>query len=312
MSPKNKILIVEDDVPSAILLKEILEQSNYDVINTDDGQMALELAEREKPDMAIIDIMLPTLNGFEVCERMREIKDLSGIPIITLTVLNETHHRIRAIQAGAMDFLTKPFNRLELLAKVKALLKAHDSLEQYELFINMNHCLLTALKKRFPNIESHSHRVAKLSELIAGLMQLDSEVIAEIQVGAMLHDIGMLGIDNVVDSLDDLHHTLIGYDMFIKFNRPIVRSIIRSHHEKISGGGFPDGLMGNEITIPVRIVALCNRFDQLICGVEIKQNSIEDVLSIMHKEVAEGYWDNKVLEKLIQCIKLYDLRKTYS
>lgn len=311
MRHRSKILIVEDDLPSAALLREILEQSNYDVISTDDGQKSLLFAEKEKPDMAIIDVMLPTLNGFEVCEQIREIN--SNMPIIMLTVLNETYHRIRAIQAGATDFLTKPFDRLELLAKIRSLLETHRDLEQYELFINMSHCLLTALKYRNPEIAAHSHRVSKLSEEIAGLMQLDSGIIKEIRLGALLHDIGYIALeDNMVKNQDDKQHILIGHEMFSKFNRPIICSIIKSHHEKICGGGFPNEISGCEIDMPVRIVALCNRFDILVNSEINNYSTPETVLLVLRREVKDGYWDSNVMEKLEQNIKMYSFEELYT
>lgn len=102
-----KILVVEDDAPSLILTTEVLKNYKYDVVSAVDGEQALEVAERENPDLALLDVMLPGLNGFQVCERLRSMPQFRNLPILMLTVLNEDSHRFRAIEAGANGFLDK-------------------------------------------------------------------------------------------------------------------------------------------------------------------------------------------------------------
>ena len=121
-----KILVVEDDAPSLILTTEVLKNYKYDVVSAVDGEQALEVAERENPDLALLDVMLPGLNGFQVCERLRSMPQFRNLPILMLTVLNEDSHRFRAIEAGANGFLTKPFKHVELIMRIKALLTASE------------------------------------------------------------------------------------------------------------------------------------------------------------------------------------------
>ena len=118
----SKILVVEDDIASQMLMTDILEKYGYTAVVATDGLEAISLAEKEKPDLAIVDIMLPTLNGYQVCERLRCLPQCRELPVIILTALNEDQHRIRALEAGAIDFLSKPFKRIELLTKIKAVL----------------------------------------------------------------------------------------------------------------------------------------------------------------------------------------------
>lgn len=290
-----KVLIVEDDLPSAELLKEILEQSNYQVFHTYDGRKAVDMVEQISPDIAIIDVMLPTLNGFEVCEQIHQIPAFATLPIIVLTVLSEPHHRLRALQAGAMDYITKPFDRMELLAKVHLLLGLQDEFAQRELFKDVIYCLLEALKGRNPETEAHCHRVAKLSEQIGIRLELSPSLLCEMKSGALLHDIGVLG--SALENKDEIKHTLIGERMFSRFNRPVISSIIKYHHLKYCDE-FPDNDLNDDIKTTIKIVALCNRFDRLAHTMVTENKTAYNILSILWNEVTAGYWDKHVMQEL--------------
>lgn len=159
---------------------------NYEVIEATDGLKAISIAGQEKPNQAIIDVMLPTLNGFQVCERLRSIRELKNIPIIILTVLNENQHRIRAIEAGANDILSKPFNRVELLTQIKALLAAQEDRMDMVPFESLAHCLLTALGRRNPEARMRGLRVGYAAERIALTMGMKLRDVEQMKRGAYL------------------------------------------------------------------------------------------------------------------------------
>lgn len=313
MLSTHKILVVEDNLATLELLKEILEHNNYQVITEMDGLKGLKTVEHTKIDLVLLDVMLPTLNGFEVCERIRKNPDYHTIPIIILTVLTEPQHRIRALQAGATDFMNKPFNHAELINKIKSLLDLKDEISQREHFQDISFCLLTALGSRSPRILSHCRRVAKLSEQLAFRMSLPPSTISKIVTGALLHDVGKLGLDIPLDVNDEerdytelqelQNHTHLGDSMFSHFNRPIIRSIIRFHHDW--SDDIPQDCPDSEIGLPIRIVAICNEFDNLTKGNYEDPLIIENALDTLRNKMFIDCSDDNILKEFQKLIKIY-------
>ena len=119
---KAKILVADDVKQNVKLLRVILTASEYDVVEAYDGEEALEKVKTENPDLILLDIMMPKLTGYEVCEKLRADEETSNLPIVLITSLREMDDRIKGIEAGADNFISKPFNKAELLARVKALI----------------------------------------------------------------------------------------------------------------------------------------------------------------------------------------------
>jgi putative two-component system response regulator len=297
-----KILVLEDDLPSLKLMHDILEMHNYQVIEATDGLKALTIAEQEKPNLAIIDVMLPTLNGFQVCERLRSHCELKNIPIIVLTVLNENQHRIRAIEAGANDFLTKPFNRVELLTKIKALLAMQEELTGLVPFESLVQCLLIALGKRDPAAKMRGLRVGYVAERIALTMGMQLSDVEQMKKGAYLQDVGILGLPSGTHSQPDTQtesHIQIGEEMISCFDAPIVKEIIRFHHCNLKSPQYPHDLPDN-IQLLINITTVCIRFDQLYYGNLPVQHS--KAISILEEETQQGLWPKDVFQIFKQII----------
>ncbi|MDR2006798.1 MAG: response regulator [Acidaminococcales bacterium] len=293
-----KILILEDDLPSLNLLKEILTHYGYNVLEATDGLQAIKLAEEEKPHLAIVDIMLPTLNGYQVCERLRSIPSLKNMPIMVLTVLNEDLHRIRAIEAGATDFLIKPFDRVELVTKIKALLSIQEEFSHCENFDDIIFCLSTALEHRDPAIPAKCRRVAYLSEQLALRLELPVNEIAEMKKGVYLQDIGLLAMSSDISpkalARTEDAHAALGSKMFAHFDRPIAQAIILHHHRNLKCGDYPHDLPEN-IRALINIVSICNRFEHLYYDEAVRP--LTKVLSLMEEESRQGFWHKDIFCK---------------
>lgn len=294
-----KILVLEDDLPSLKLIKAILEKYNYEVIESSESLHAIQLAKDLKPNLAIIDVMLPTLNGYQVCERLREIPALQSMPIIVLTVLNEDQHRIRAIEAGATDFLTKPFDRVELLTKIKALLSVQEERSHCEPFDRIFYCFMTALSSRNPEIIKKGQRIVRLADQIALQINLPMEDITEMKLGIMLQDVGQLGMSrdihsgNQKETTDD--HRVLGYNMFIHFDRPVIKTIILHHHDHLKSDHYPSDLPADMIPL-LNIAALCNHFDTLYYN--ISSPALSDIMTVIEEETRQGCWDKNIYHAL--------------
>ena len=120
---RTKILIVDDELDTLLPLKRALEMDDFNVIDAQDGVEALEKVRSEIPDLVLLDLMLPKINGFEVCQRLKHDEATSSIPIIMLTAKGETSDKVEGIEIGADDYVTKPFNLDELKARIKAVLR---------------------------------------------------------------------------------------------------------------------------------------------------------------------------------------------
>lgn len=311
-----KVLVVEDDFATGELLKAILEPNNYQVVIRTDGLSGLKAVQEEKFDLALVDVMLPSLNGFQLCQRIRDDPRNELMPIIILTVLAESQHRIRALQAGATSFLNKPFERMELLTQIHSLIDLSQKIAQRESFDNVVSCFLTMMGIRDPELLAHSQRVAKLAEQLAYRMELPLSVANELKVGALLHDIGKLCLegssaDSTGTSKDDRRswerHCIWGDQMFSHFNRPLARSIIRFHHHDSSAGGGPGQPGDTRSRLAVEIVAICNRFDNLVQAGTQGPNLIEDALAQLDGEVRAKDWDRDGYVKLAELAKTFGI-----
>ncbi|NTV62920.1 MAG: response regulator, partial [Oscillochloris sp.] len=288
MTQASTVLIVDDNPLGREALSELLQGHGYQLAFAADGPEALIQAAALTPDLILLDVMMPGMDGFEVCRRLRTDPTLAEVPVVMVTALDDRDSRLRGIESGADDIITKPFNRAELRARVKtitrlnryhrllddrvALQQAHNNLlAAYDATIEG---WVYALDLRDKETEGHSKRVTELTVRIAQVAGVSNEELVHIRRGALLHDVGKLGIPDAIllkpGKLTDEEWTIMrqhpqyAYDMLapIAYLRPAL-DIPFCHHEKWDGTGYPRGLKGDEIPLAARWFAVVDVWDAL-------------------------------------------------
>ena len=300
------ILVVEDNAASRELLTELLRTQGLDVVAAGDGHAALEGFAQWQPDLVLLDVQMPGVDGFEVCRRLKREARTRLTPVVLVTALSATEDYVRGLEAGADDFLTKPVNKQELLARVRSLLRLKlftDELENAEAVL----CSLAlSIEAKDPCTEGHCDRLAKYSvELAAHLGLLEEQRVALRRAG-IVHDIGKVTVpEHILLKPARLtpaerkimeQHPLVGE----RICRPLksfqlVLPIIRHHHEKLDGSGYPDGLKGEEVPLAARVLQITDVYDALTTVRPYKRAlSPAEALDTMEDEVKKGWWDADV------------------
>ena len=282
------ILIVDDEISGLHTLESILDGQGYQIVMAQSGPEALEKTRALLPDVILLDVMMPGMDGFEVCRSIRNDPLLAEIPIIMLTALDDRKSLLIGLESGADDYITKPYDRYELRARLlgitrlnryRKLLNERANLEEaHEKLLSAYDATIEgwshAMDLRDKETEGHTLRVTELSEKLGKIMGIENEELVYMRRGSLLHDIGKLGVPDAIllkpDKLTDeewviMHqHPKYAYDMIqhIEYLRPAL-DIPYCHHEKWDGSGYPRGLKGNDIPLQARIFAIIDVWDAL-------------------------------------------------
>lgn len=270
----SKVLIVDDNQLNIELLEGYLANSDYQIASANNGLEALEQIAMDKPDLILLDIMMPGLNGYEVCRRLKGDPATRLIPIIMLTALHDMKDRIEGLESGADDFISKPFNHVELAARIRSLLRIkhlNDELEDMESIIVT---LAKAIEAKDLYTKGHSERVAKYAEELAKYLGLSDSDQVLLRRSGLLHDIGKIGVaGNILNKPDSLNkfeveeiskHTTISAEILKPLRSAAqVIPIVKHHHEKWNGSGQPDALKGVQIPLLARILTVADIYDAL-------------------------------------------------
>jgi putative two-component system response regulator len=271
------LLVVEDNRPMRLGLRDILEQAGFVVLTAADGSEALAQMSQTRPDLILSDIAMPVMDGFAFFQEVRAKPEWVSIPFIFLTARGEREDIMRGKELGADDYLTKPFTPDELLTAVRARLDRTNQLQ----LIQLHHAyqasltvLANAIEVRDQYTRGHVERVAAYAAAVARHLGWSRTQLESLHYGGILHDIGKIGIrENTLrkagpldpDEWDEIkRHPLIGAEMLkdIHYLEAAI-PIIRFHHERWDGQGYPDGLSGEAIPLEARIVAVADSFDAM-------------------------------------------------
>ncbi|OHD22223.1 MAG: two-component system response regulator [Spirochaetes bacterium GWB1_59_5] len=302
MKDKALILVVDDQRQNIELLEAFLEPAGYEIVSASTGEEALEKLSSSDVDLILLDVKLPGIDGFEVCVKIRQDAIHKMLPIVLVTALRETEDRIEGIEAGCDDFISKPVDKLELLARVRSLLKikAYNDLmcnyrSELEAEVNrrtldLNHALgrikdasletiyrlSIAAEYRDDDTGAHIKRVSRYSAAVARSMGLDESTVESILYAAPMHDLGKIGIPDQIlvkpAKLDSVEweimkqHTVIGAKILKGSDAEfisIAETIALCHHERWDGSGYPNSLKGKDIPLTSRITAIADVFDAL-------------------------------------------------
>ncbi len=312
-SEEISLVLAVDDVPVNLrLLEAMLQPLKCEVIKAENGEEALELLRHSDIDIVLLDAMMPVMDGFEVCRRLKQDQTTRMIPVIMVTALEDTDSKVRAIESGADDFITKPVNRAELIARVTSLLKTKKLNENLVSLENVLFSLASAVEAKDSYTEGHIRRVSRLAIDIGRSMNLPSADIEALRVGGILHDIGKIGIpDSVLNKTGSLSaaewavvrtHPDVGCRV-IEPLRPFLKGaleVIRHHHERMDGTGYPDGVEGDDISIPARIMAVADIYDALTTDRPYHAAlSKEEALTIIQDDADRGRLDSSVVKSLV-------------
>ena len=312
----SRILVVDDVEPNRELLEAHLISEGYQVETAGSGHEALAKVQEKAPDIILLDIQMPGIDGYQVCKTLKESGNTRLIPIIMITALKDVENKIKAIEVGADDFISKPFNKHEVLARVRSLLKVKYLNDQLDTAENVIFAMASAIESKDKYTEGHIERVSQYSMELSDMLDLSGMEREAIHKGGQLHDIGKLVLDDAIinkpgkltpDEFEMVkQHPLVGYKIChplksVRYALPV----IRWHHEKLDGSGYPDGLRGDEIPITVRIMTIVDVYDALTTIRSYKDAfSSLQALTILEEEVAKGWWDGNLV-KIFKDIKMY-------
>lgn len=275
MDDKKGIIVIADDSPTMVaIISNFLARRGYSIFQASNGHEAISLVNRIDPDLVILDIMMPGLSGLDVCRILKSNENTKFIPVIILTASDSRDDKIKAISVGANDYLNKPYDKMELTLKIESLLKLKSAVDELESAGNIILALTKAVEAKDRYTEGHAERVSLVASKIAKKMNLSDEQIRNIVTASILHDIGKIGIPDVVlnkaEPLSETEynlikqHTIIGEEICSPI-KPFsnIKEIVRHHHEKLNGTGYPDGLSGDSINIETRIVSAADIYDAM-------------------------------------------------
>ena len=320
LTEKQKILLVDDVYENIALLKTIFGDE-YEILEAMNGEDALKIVRSSKPDIILLDIMMPGIDGYDVCKEIKRDSLTNLIPIIFISALHEENDILKGFELGASDFISKPISPSIAKARVKTLLTAYSYQKTLEKKViertkEINKTRLEIIQKlsiaaEYKDTESFDHiiRITKYCETIARSYGLSEEGIDTLINAAPMHDIGMIGIpDHILMKEGKLtpeewevmkSHTLIGAKIIGTHTSKLLmtaRAIALEHHEKWDGSGYPKGLKGNAIDLNARIVAVADVFDALTSKRPYK-NPWRVAKAVAHINNEAGiHFDPKVVE----------------
>lgn len=306
------LLLVDDEPLNLQVLRQIL-QDEYRLLFAKDGMKALELAEREIPDLILLDVMMPTMSGHDVCKKLKANGQTTHIPVIFVTALSEDVDEAQGFDAGAVDYITKPVSPLVVRARIKTHLALVSVDELKETRLQIIQRLGMAAEYKDNETGRHVIRMSLYSKIIAEGAGFSKSFAEEVMNAAPMHDIGKIGIpDHVLlkpgkftdDEWDIMRrHPQIGADIIGNHTSGLLkmaRLMALTHHEKWDGTGYPYQLKGEEIPVEGRIVAIADVFDALTTARPYKKAwSVEDALNYL-KEQSGKHFDPNLLEIFIE------------
>ena len=311
MGTSGRVLVVDDYEPNLSAMRRLLERAGYSVITAMNGHEALETINRERPDLVLLDVVMPEISGVDVCAAVKGTADTCLTPVVLVSGVQERATRIDAIGAGADDFLNKPIDTEELYARVRSLIRIKrltDDLESAEsLFLTLGRII----EARDPNTEGHCERLAAYATSLGMKLNLDRGDLDTLYRGAFLHDIGKIGIaDRVLLKKGKLttaeralmqQHPAVGDDLCSTVRSlDVVRPIVRHHHERIDGRGYPDHLRGGQIPLLAQIVSVVDVFDALTTDRPYRKALSTDVAyQMMRDDAASGWCATALVEAFI-------------
>jgi putative two-component system response regulator len=306
-----RILVVDDLEANRKLLGTLLTREGYGVTFAEDGRAALDMVGRDQPDLVLMDVMMPNLNGFDACLAIKRNPATRLIPVVIITALQNSEDRIRGLDAGADDFLSKPFNAHELRARVRSLIRIKRYTDDLDTAESVILSLALTIEARDQYTEGHCQRLAAYGSALGRYIGLSDDDVEALTRGGYLHDIGKVGIPDAillktgrltVAEYDVMkQHTIIG-DRLCGELRSLrrVRPIVRHHHERLDGSGYPDGLRGDEIPLLAQITAVADVFDALTTNRPYKAALPDDgAFAELSAEVDRGWHRRDLVEALI-------------
>jgi putative two-component system response regulator len=303
------ILIADDQASNRELMEELLSSQGFRVTTAPDGASALQQLQRVQTDLVILDVLMPGMSGLEVCVKIKANPDTYLIPVILTTSLSDKQDRIDGIRVGADDFLTRPVDRTELLARVRSLLKLKQRTDELERAESVLFTLARSIEGKDPYTHGHCERLSDFSARLGEHLELSEDQITALRRGGVVHDIGKIAVPDAILlkpsrlSEDEWklvrEHPVVGERICapLKSFRAVL-PIIRHHHEKFDGSGYPDGLRGESIPITARVLQIVDVYDALTTERPYKRAfSITEALQTMKEEVVRGWWDPAIFDQ---------------
>ena len=303
--------MVDDVAANVELLKTLLAREGYSVVTASDGEEALEMVASEHPDLVLMDVLMPKLSGYDVCEQIKQNPATRLTPVVLITALHERERKIEGINAGADDFLTKPVDPHELKARARSLVRLKRYTDDLDSAESVIMSLALVIEARDAYTDGHCQRLAAYATALGHALDLSEEEIAALYRGGYLHDVGKVGIPDELllkaGRLSDSEyrriqeHPVIG-DRLCGELRSLrqVRPIVRHHHERLDGSGYPDGLRGDAIPLLAQIMGIVDVYDAITTTRPYKAAATpERAFAELITEVTRGWWRKDLVDAFI-------------
>jgi putative two-component system response regulator len=321
---KARILVADDVEAYRELLHDLLVEEGFDVVCAEDGNQALDKLQKGCFDLALLDVMMPGRTGFSVCRTLKSDPNTCLIPVVLVTGLDNLDDRIQGIECGADDFLAKPTNKQELLARAKSLLKLKKFTDELENAATVLTSLALSVEAKDPYTEGHCARLSQYSVALAKHLQLPKEQQEALRVGGILHDIGKIAVPEQIllkpgpltpdeRKIIEEHPVKGEYICCPLRSIKLVLPIIRHHHEKMDGSGYPDHLAGEQIPITARIMTVVDVYDALTTDRPYRKALTQKAALVqIYEEVQRGWWDARLVEEFQAILDRTKIQSTIS
>jgi putative two-component system response regulator len=314
----SRILVVDDLAENREILVDLLGAEGYVLDTAKDGEEAVEKALASPPDLILMDVSMPRLTGFEACRRLKADERTHLVPIVLVTGLVAREDRIQGIAAGCDDFLTKPVDSEQLVARTRNLLRTKSLVDELEQAENVLVSLANALDAKDNYTRGHSERVAKYSEALGAAVGLGRIECRNLRRAGLLHDIGKIGTN-----LEYLHkpgpltteeyaevkkHPVVGYEICRPLRTMVpLLDLIRGHHERLDGRGYPDAKQGDAVPVPLRCLTIADVYDAITSDRSYRKALPRDrAFKIMSEEASIGMWDARLVDLFFEKVQHLD------
>ncbi len=323
MNSKNnqwRILIVDDEPNNLQLLRQILK-NKYQLSMATNGNQAISLAKKLQPDLILLDVMMPELDGYKTCIKLKSISKTSNIPVIFVTAKADVKDEQYGFEIGAVDYITKPISPAIVLARVQTHLFLYDQQKAFEVQLKQRTKELKEIQRdaismlgeagHFNDADTgqHINRMTSYTKVIAQQAGWSDSRASQLKLAASMHDMGKIGIpDSILKKASKLNtneweimktHSQLGFDILSKSNTPLFQlaaEVALYHHEKWDGSGYPTGIAGEQIPEGARIAALADVFDALTTARPYKKAwPVEDAFSEI-KNTSGTSFDPRLVE----------------